>query len=113
VETIPVGISANRNTNILTISWKDGHTSDYPSWLLRFSCPCAECRGGHDQMSATPPPGVFELTPEDTERTRIENVEAVGSYAISIFWQDGHSAGIFNWDYLRLLCPCSACHSGG
>jgi len=62
-------------------------------------------------MSSSPPPGVFELTPEDSESTRIENVEAVGSYAISIFWQDEHSAGIYNWEYLRLLCPCSVCRS--
>jgi DUF971 family protein len=60
-------------------------------------------------MSSAPPPGIFDLSPEDTERTWIEKVEAVGSYAISIFWQDKHSAGIYNWDYLRLLCPCSAC----
>jgi DUF971 family protein len=33
-------------------------------------------------------------------------VSAVGGYAIQFNWADGHSYGIYNWDYLRDLCPC-------
>jgi DUF971 family protein len=33
----------------------------------------------------------------------------VGNYAIKIYWNDGHSSGIYSWDYLRNLCRCSAC----
>jgi DUF971 family protein len=106
---IPASIKADRNVNMLTIHWKDGHVSEYPFWLLRFACPCAECRGGHDQMSGQPPQEIFDLPPEDSSRTKLEHVEAVGSYALGLQWNDGHSAGIYDWRYLRLLCPCVEC----
>jgi len=108
----PAGITVNRNSYFITIRWKDGHSSEYSFSLLRNACPCVECRGGHDQMSDRPDPGVFNFRQEDSERPRLINVVSVGSYAISIQWEDGHSAGIYNWDYLRLLCPCSECRFG-
>ncbi|MBN1666118.1 MAG: DUF971 domain-containing protein [Anaerolineales bacterium] len=91
------------------IRWKDGHTSVYHFSLLRYACPCAECRGGHDNMTGVPDPEVFDLPEEDSPRTRLEKIEAVGAYAITIEWQDGHHFGIYNWDYLRALCPCPYC----
>ena len=106
---IPAGITANRKTSIITIKWKDGHQSNCPFSLMRNACPCVECRGGHDQMSDVPDPEVFDMPIDDNEKTRLESVVPVGSYAISIQWEDGHSGGIYNWDYLRLLCPCPAC----
>ena len=105
----PTGITANRNTSQLTIEWNTDHVSIYPFSLLRFSCPCAECRGGHDKMSSDPDPDVFNLPLEDSPATRITNVEAVGSYAITIVWEDGHNYGIYTWKFLRALCPCPIC----
>ena len=109
MENVPVGITVNRETNVMTIRWKDGHESEYPYPLLRYACPCVECQGGHDQMSRTPDPAVFEKSLQDNEQTHIEAVEAVGSYALTIVWEDGHSAGIYDWNYMRLLCPCPEC----
>ena len=37
----PTGITANKKTRELTITWNDGHTSVYPFDLLRAACPCA------------------------------------------------------------------------
>ena len=105
----PTGITANRNMGDLTITWNDGHQSIYPFSLLRFACPCAECRGGHDKMSSTPDPEVFNLPLEDSPATRMQSIEAVGSYALTITWEDGHHYGIYNWGYLRALCPCPLC----
>ena len=93
----------------MTILWEDGHTSTYSFSLLRHACPCAECRGGHDKMSADPDPLVFNLPDENTPASRLINIEAVGSYAITLDWEDGHHYGIFNWHYLRALCPCAEC----
>jgi DUF971 family protein len=39
------------------------------------------------------------------------DIRAVGNYAIEFRWQDGHSTGIYSYDYLRALCPCSACRA--
>jgi DUF971 family protein len=110
--TRPTGITADRTTSILTIAWSDGHTSHYPFSLLRNACPCASCRGGHENMRSTPDPFVFDLPVEDSPRTHLVNLEAVGSYAITIAWEDGHHYGIYNWSYLRALCPCPQCLSG-
>jgi DUF971 family protein len=84
------------------IAWNDGHFSSYPSWYLRENCPCASC--------------VEELTgrrmilqgsiPSNLERT---NVEPVGNYALSFSWSDGHGTGIYTFDFLRRICPCSQC----
>jgi DUF971 family protein len=102
----PTGITANKKTREFTITWNDGHTSVYPFELLRAACPCASCRGGHEKMSSEPDAEVFELKLGDTPSTRISNVVAVGSYALTIVWEDGHDYGIYNWHYLRALCPC-------
>lgn len=105
----PAGITANRNAGELSVTWDDGHTSLYPFSLLRHACPCAECRGGHDQMSSEPDREVFLLPREDSPATRLKDVELVGSYALTVEWEDGHHFGIYNWHYLRALCPCPVC----
>lgn len=105
----PSGITANRQTQELTIQWSDGHTSLYPFALLRYACPCAQCRGGHENMRSEPDPEVFTRSLEDTPATRLQNIEAVGGYALTIQWEDGHHYGIYNWNYLRALCPCPIC----
>jgi DUF971 family protein len=33
----------------------------------------------------------------------------VGRYAIQFNWQDGHSSGIYSWDFLRRHCQCAVC----
>ncbi len=108
----PSGITADRQKRELTVAWNDGHTSVYPFSLLRHACPCAECRGGHENMRAEPDPLVFQLPDEDSPATRMRNLEAVGTYALTIEWEDGHHYGIYQWRYLRALCPCPFCRRG-
>jgi len=60
-------------------------------------------------MGGDPDPEWFNRTPEDAPATRLRNVEAVGSYAMTIEWEDGHHYGIYNWNFLRALCPCPEC----
>ncbi len=105
----PAGITANRQTRELTIVWNDNHISNYSFSLLRNACPCAECRGGHEKMSSEPDAIVFSLPDMDTPATRMRNLEAVGTYALTIEWEDGHHFGIYTWGYLRALCPCPEC----
>lgn len=102
----PTGITANKKKRELTITWDDGHTSVYPFDLLRAACPCASCRGGHQNMTPEPDPNVFALPMAESPATRLANVVATGSYALTLVWEDGHDYGIYNWHYLRALCPC-------
>ena len=111
-ELRPTDITADRNQSALTITWNDGHLSVYPFGLVRVACPCAECRGGHEKMGGVPDEDVFNKVYPDGESAQMRNLEAVGSYAITIEWEDGHNTGIYSWSYLRALCPCSECRGG-
>jgi len=108
---LPTGITANRLERELTIQWNDGHTSRYPFGLVRAACPCASCRGGHDHMGAEPDADVFQKELPDSPETRLVKIEASGTYGIVIEWEDGHHYGIYNWHYLRALCPCPECQA--
>jgi len=106
---LPTDITADKTKHLLTILWNDGHTSEYPFGLLRAGCPCAGCRGGHENMHPEPDPAVFEIMLPDSPSIHLEKLEAVGSYGLTFEWEDGHHEGIFSWDYLRALCPCEIC----
>ena len=88
------------------ITWNDGHFSSYPSWYLRENCMCAACV---EEFT-----GIRKIAhgsiPASLERV---SIEPVGNYALHFKWSDGHESGIYDFDYLRKLCPCSECLPGG
>ena len=88
------------------VTWNDGHFSSYPSWYLRENCPCANCV---DEFS-----GVRRI-PEGSIAAGLGRVavDPVGNYALHFEWSDGHSTGIYTFDYLRKLCPCPQCRPEG
>lgn len=96
-------ISVSTEAQTLTIDWADGHQSVYPLDGLRRACPCVECAGGHENMGKPIDASIFHEPPRDTHT--ITNIQEVGHYAMQIFWGDGHSTGIYRWEYLRDLCP--------
>jgi DUF971 family protein len=82
----------------LAIKWDDGSESFISLETLRRHCPCAGCKGEVDIMGnlyKNPDKpfsaGAFELV-------RIVNV---GGYAIQPVWADGHSSGIYSFEYLK------------
>ncbi len=99
----PTNIQANRNDRRLTILWNDGHISSYPFDGLRLACPCVECKGGHAKMGNVTPPSVVQNAPN--LGIQLENLQAVGSYALQPLWSDGHSTGMYTWELLRALDP--------
>ncbi|MBZ5564869.1 MAG: DUF971 domain-containing protein [Acidobacteriia bacterium] len=102
---IPTKVKLAGANNTLTIQWSDGHTSAYPYHFLRDRCPCATCEGsGRPSQKPTNPFPMLSQKP-----LRPDRAELVGRYALQIFWNDGHSAGIYAFDYLRSLCPCPEC----
>ena len=105
----PTGITANRDLCQLEVTWEDSHVSMYPFSLVRNACPCAECRGGHDKMGGEPEAEVFYMPLVDSPATRMKSIDLVGGYGLTIEWEDGHHFGIYNWPYLRSLCPCPLC----
>lgn len=86
----------------LEISWSDGHVSLYPVVYLRRNCRCASCV---DEWSGAP-----ILDPSAvSEKVRPLEINPVGRYALNIRWTDGHSSGIYTFEHLRSICPCSTC----
>lgn len=108
---LPKSITANRIERQLVIDWNDNHTSAYPFGLVRAACPCASCRGGHENMSSEPDAAVFDKILPESAETRLVKIEAAGAYGIVIEWEDGHHYGIYNWHFLRALCPCAECRA--
>ncbi len=99
----PKNITLNKQTGELVIDWPE-RTCHYPLSHLREACPCVECRGGHENMGIeNGPDNILALTP--ARSYKVENVALVGNYALQFHWDDGHSTGIYTWDYLYHLCP--------
>jgi DUF971 family protein len=99
----PTNINADRATAQFNIDWSDGVSHAISFGLLRNACPCAQCRGGHENMSPEPAEDVFTIPLLDANITKLVNIEAIGNYAITPIWGDGHSHGIYNWHYLYTL----------
>ena len=102
----PINITLNKPARQLLIDWSDGRHCAYPITPLRLACPCADCRGGHENMGRhSDPKDLLDLSSDrDYEIVRIEQV---GNYALQFVWDDGHNSGIYTWDFLYRLCPSS------
>lgn len=86
----------------LLVVWQDGHESLFPFSYLRRKCACAACI---DEWT-----GISRLRPEKvSEEVRPLATKPVGNYGIRFDWSDGHTTGIYAFDYLRSICPCPAC----
>ena len=96
----------------MAIDWKDGHRSHYGFKWLRDACPCANCNEERDAEQRRPGEPKKEspgLLPMYKAPIKPEQVDAVGRYAISFKWNDGHETGIYSWEYLRSFCGCAEC----
>ncbi|MBI2165932.1 MAG: DUF971 domain-containing protein [Chloroflexi bacterium] len=86
----------------LFIRWKDGHESLYPYKYLRGACGCAGCVDELTHRRVLDPAKI----PDGIQA--LDYME-VGRYAYQFLWSDAHFTGIYAFDYLRKLCPCSEC----
>ena len=93
-ERVPTGITLHQKSRLLEIAFSDGRTFKLPYEFLRVYSPSAEVRG-HG-------PGQ-EVLQAGKRNVEIRSVEPVGSYAIQPAFSDGHSTGIYSWDYLYEL----------
>ncbi|MGA0609811.1 gamma-butyrobetaine hydroxylase-like domain-containing protein [Caldimonas sp. KR1-144] len=91
---IPIALTVHQQSRVLEISYADGATFRLPFELLRVYSPSAEVQG-HG-----PGQEVLQTGKRDVE---IVSIEAVGNYAVQPTFSDGHSSGLFAWDYLYRL----------
>ena len=83
--------------DVLAIAWPDGREDYVELRRIREACPCASCQGETDvtgrhlQRPVPTAPPSFELV----------GWQFVGGYGWQPRWADGHSTGIFTFDFLR------------
>lgn len=84
----------------LAIKWEDGSETFVSLEKMRRHCPCASCAGETDIMGNVYKGSARTLNPEAFKLVRIANV---GGYAINPYWADGHSTGLYSYEYLKRL----------
>ncbi len=91
---IPVEIKLHQGSRKLEITFDAGLHCELTCELLRVYSPSAEVRG-HG-----PGQGVLQI---GKETVNIKAIEPVGNYAVKLVFDDGHSSGLYSWDYLHDL----------
>jgi DUF971 family protein len=84
----------------LAVKWEDGTESFISLEKLRRHCPCAGCKGEMDIMGKVYKNPERPLTPAAFQ---LRSFVPIGTYAMQPVWADGHTTGIFSFEYLRKL----------
>ena len=108
--SIKIHISSGAGVDI---TWADGHASHYEFAYLREECPCATCNDAREKKASLGAPAPALLSspalPMFKPKPRAQAATKIGSYAIQLNFSDGHSTGIYSYDYFRIICPCDDC----
>jgi DUF971 family protein len=90
----PEEIRLRGNGSELLLKLPGGVEHVLPSEYLRVESPSAEVKG-HGPGQETLVFGKRDV--------RITSLDPIGTYAVRIVFDDGHSTGLFTWDYLVKL----------
>lgn len=90
----PQSITVHGTSQVLEVVFSDGAAFRIPFELMRVYSPSAEVMG-HG-------PGQ-EVLQTGKRGVALVALEPVGNYAVQPTFSDGHSTGIFSWDYLYSL----------
>ena len=90
----PTALTVHQQSKQLEVGFDDGAVFQIAFELMRVYSPSAEVQG-HG-------PGQ-EVLQTGKRDVGIDGLETVGHYAVQPTFSDGHSSGIFSWDYLYFL----------
>ncbi len=90
----PQDLTLHGQSKVLEMVFSDGATFRIPFELMRVYSPSAEV------MGHGPGQEVLQTGKRDVG---IVDLASVGNYAVQPTFSDGHSSGIFSWDYLYFL----------
>ncbi len=93
-EPWPEELRLKDDQRLLAVRFDTGEHFDLPAEYLRVESPSAEVKG-HG-------PGQEQLV-WGKRNVRIVKLEPVGTYAVKIVFDDGHSTGLYSWSYLHRL----------
>jgi DUF971 family protein len=93
-QTWPSELRLHKDRKTLTVTFDGGERYDLAAEYLRVKSPSAEVQGHSPEerktVSGKRDVGIVEVLP-------------VGNYAVRLVFDDLHSTGIFDWEYLRDL----------
>ena len=90
----PTEIKLHQKSRVMELVFSDGSRFELSYELLRVYSPSAEVRG-HG-----PGQEVLQVGKSEVD---ISTLEPVGNYAVQPTFSDGHSTGLYSWDYLFWL----------
>jgi prepilin-type processing-associated H-X9-DG protein len=97
----PKAVNIN-NDGTISISWMDGATTKHSMAQLRRDCPCAHCRIEREKLKAPGPVlRVLDSSAPSPQKAEIVEFSPVGRYALNFLFNDGHSTGIYTFDFLK------------
>ena len=89
----PLAVTYHRDSRTLELDY-GSVTAILSAELLRVMSPSAEVRGHSEEE---------RVLQTGKKHVGIEQLEAVGNYAIRIVFDDGHDTGIYSWEFLKEL----------
>jgi len=96
----PKALALKRAAQELHVTWQDGVETVYSAAKLRKNCPCATCNEERSKQSRVLLPVLKQAS---SGPLTLDDAKLVGTYEIQFIWSDGHTAGIFDYKYLRSL----------
>ncbi|MDB5892704.1 MAG: hypothetical protein JWQ88_235 [Rhodoferax sp.] len=90
----PTAITVHETSRMLEVGFSDGASFRIPFELMRIYSPSAEVQG-HGAGQEILQTGMRDVT--------LTGLEPVGNYGVQPAFSDGHTTGIFTWDYLYFL----------
>ena len=90
----PTELRLTKDRKTLTVSFDGGERFDLPAEYLRVKSPSAEVQG-HSPDERQTVPGKRDVA--------VLEVLLVGNYAVRLVFDDMHSTGIYDWNYLAEL----------
>ena len=98
----PRDLKLDSEPGFLTITWTDGSATRHAMAQLRKDCPCATCNTERAKITKPGPVlRVIQSGAPAVQEARILEFSPVGRYALSFVFNDGHSTGIYTYDFLR------------
>jgi DUF971 family protein len=92
----PSNIRAHQADQILEVTWPDDRVDRLPYHTIRTQCPCAGCR---DEWTGERILDPASIRPD----LKLVGMENIGTYAVQLAWNDGHSSGLYTWETLRSI----------
>jgi DUF971 family protein len=92
----PKSVTLNKNKKSIQLEYPNNTFLLLTSSYLRACSPSAENKDKLRRLNVNKRKEVFNSV-------MINKIEAVGNYAIRIIFDDGHSTGIFSWEYIHMI----------